>query len=918
MSLLVWLPLNGNIDNYGLINPTFTNSGATVNNNGKIGKCYEFVDTSHTYIRFNTNETLLNTINNHSFSVCAWIKTTTNRCWLSMTYAYRFYATLAYMPSNNITGNNTPIDGNWHHVCVTHDHQTLKNTFYVDGVSVATTTGSAAAATQYTNASDVGHDVNSSATDGFYFTGLINDVRIYDHCLSQQEIHEISKALVLHYKLDDKTVFSNNNNLIMNGWGGTENWQNSNVFTTELPTGLSPAPTHSYKNNSTKQFIKINPNHSYTISGYVKSYNNNYSYLALVPYDIDKLQINNYNTASGFKSQTLTTLKEPLCPGDTVIYLADSTDMTKWVSTSINTQYANLVALFGYKDSTGHVYPDLYYTRRTYSYRSTASGVDVTTNIDATNKTVTLLNPYSGKETIPAGTSICLTTQGAGYYYPITATPANSQDWTLITKTFTPSTVTFLNGVNYVKYIAMSQNWVAAITLVDNDANNIVHDCSGYGNNGQITGTLSFADDTPRYNTATIFPTTNPVTKMTTPLTIDKNNWTICYWKKCDWNDTTYNAMYSILWNYIRIRKYSRRERVLYYYLDSENASVNIQPYIMAARTDSEWMHCAITFDGTTIRCYSNGSYYTSGTLVEGGTLRADSATGSFVLNYSGNGTTSPDIQNCFSDVRVYATTLSADDILDLYNSSGNVDDNGNISFYEYEEKSHNMLFDQNIGILTKTWVAGLSKYNQTHCQCTLTDDGYRIYRTPNLTYPDAGSVMWGGFVIDNTNNRLNLQDNHTYLLQFEIKGQTSNNVSDIYWTNYVGWGGGETAPTPSGIKTYNPVTTDYNSSEWRTFTYKWTISDTVYKLCTSSYQSFEAGKSYVAYKGFKYGFTYKSTGTLGTDLYIKNIRMFDITNDVEIELNKEGIMVSKFSVDEPTFKEMDLGGLKFGQFIEY
>ena len=43
MSLLVWLPLNGDLHNQGLKGDvTVTNNGATVSDNGKIGKCYEF------------------------------------------------------------------------------------------------------------------------------------------------------------------------------------------------------------------------------------------------------------------------------------------------------------------------------------------------------------------------------------------------------------------------------------------------------------------------------------------------------------------------------------------------------------------------------------------------------------------------------------------------------------------------------------------------------------------------------------------------------------------------------------------------------------------------------------------------------------------------------------------------------------
>ena len=62
-----------------------------------------------------------------------------------------------------------------------------------------------------------------------------------------------------------------------------------------------------------------------------------------------------------------------------------------------------------------------------------------------------------------------------------------------------------------------------------------------------------------------------------------------------------------------------------------------------------------------------------------------------------------------------------------------------------------NKLESANYGIETKTWAAGLARYQQSNCQCTLTDDGYRIYRTPNITYSSSDSstrTMWGGLVL--------------------------------------------------------------------------------------------------------------------------------------------------------------------------
>ena len=70
MSLQVWLPLNGNLNNQGLSDIKITNNGATIDNAGKIGKCYYFNASSY------LNETSYNwsTFNTSEFSLCCWYK----------------------------------------------------------------------------------------------------------------------------------------------------------------------------------------------------------------------------------------------------------------------------------------------------------------------------------------------------------------------------------------------------------------------------------------------------------------------------------------------------------------------------------------------------------------------------------------------------------------------------------------------------------------------------------------------------------------------------------------------------------------------------------------------------------------------------------------------------------------------------
>ena len=68
MSLAVWLPLNGDLHNQGLNNINITNTNATLNDNGKIGKCYNF-NGSNNYIKGNT---FLNN-NSTAFSFSCWV-----------------------------------------------------------------------------------------------------------------------------------------------------------------------------------------------------------------------------------------------------------------------------------------------------------------------------------------------------------------------------------------------------------------------------------------------------------------------------------------------------------------------------------------------------------------------------------------------------------------------------------------------------------------------------------------------------------------------------------------------------------------------------------------------------------------------------------------------------------------------------
>lgn len=246
MSLQVWLPLNGNLNNQGLDGSLeFTNTAsATVATDGKIGSCYSFSATSGTGLLLSkgksASEFMDAYINHHSWSMCAWIRTTSDdnvvfgltyglRLWCGSTnYVHLYNNTRNVSASNNIS----TIDGKWHHICATYN--TLDNAVnvYVDGIKGTTSyyPSGETYASSWSNSVAIGRDFNNSiASSHYYFQGSMNDVRIYDHCLSAKEIKEISKGLICHYKLSDPYVESTTNYSSQST--GVDGWNNSGSAT---------------------------------------------------------------------------------------------------------------------------------------------------------------------------------------------------------------------------------------------------------------------------------------------------------------------------------------------------------------------------------------------------------------------------------------------------------------------------------------------------------------------------------------------------------------------------------------------------------------------------------------------------------------------------------------------------------------
>lgn len=199
MALKVWLPLNKDLRSAGLSKVTAINSGATLDNNGIIGKCYNI--SLGKYIGLDAKN-----VNNHKYSpisIALWVYPTQNDstsrsvfgCWenggggfyfKSKKMGFNLYIGGAYhsceMPST--LSLNT-----WHHICGTYDEKVMR--LYIDGVEVATTSVSGKITYHSTCPWEIGGNPGATAFAAGNFAGKFNDIRIYDHCISESDVERI-------------------------------------------------------------------------------------------------------------------------------------------------------------------------------------------------------------------------------------------------------------------------------------------------------------------------------------------------------------------------------------------------------------------------------------------------------------------------------------------------------------------------------------------------------------------------------------------------------------------------------------------------------------------------------------------------------------------------------------------------------
>ena len=564
MSLKVWLPLNGDFHNQGLDNNlNFTENGTISDSDGKIGKSKQF-SSSGAIAPYNF------TLGSQA-SICCWIYYTSlpsssSNDWLihlgstsgytnavlGLSTYHNSYLTVMVGGKSDSTYEHEFSINTWYHIAFTWDNSFGK--LYINGQLKKTYSNLNNGTVITSDKISLGSNVVNSSTK---LKGKLNDVRIYDHCLSSKEVEEISKGLVLHFKLDLPQF----NLLKLGNIEQSNNSQNKNILY------------------------------------YYYDFNNN-------------LPIGTYTFSFDAKS-------------------SNGTD-------SCYTSYANGA-------NTIQRIADLINIPATYTHYS------FTFTNASTNSNNIFFTNYKG---------------------------------------YGGSTNSSNTGYLYVKNVKLENDSVETpfeLAASEGRINSTVFNCSGYGNNGIINGNLIATANSPRYNTATTFPTENDYFYFPhfTDNTAMNNEFTFSGWIYRDYTDATIRYFYYGLCALYLHTDFKPRVQWQQASADLSYNSNNAwgptsNSLIIPFQT---WTHFAFTYLNGALKFYINGKLIAS-------TDRSN--TGQFIRGTKGspNASLGYDWIGKLSDVRTYATALSAAAIKELYDTSVTVDSSGNTYARELVELS--------------------------------------------------------------------------------------------------------------------------------------------------------------------------------------------------------------------------------------
>lgn len=667
MSLLVWLPLNGNLNNLGLspakfsmVNSSSGLSAATAGGKTSAGMYQRTTRNTADYITSDINFTL-----DGDFSMCCWCKITdygnsnsangiitnhghtTGGSGITMRYIsasdYRMSINTGTDSSNRTYCTHygtTNIYNAWHHLCVTYDRANSQYIGYVDGKQDFTATFRDTAVARPFCLFAWSTDYLSSAN--YRPPCQLNDVRLYDHCLSQKEVSDIAKGLIAHYPLRDRYI--------------------------EATTNIAPYPTPGSSATASYGWDQTLHTNAISVSGWSVGYNSGVG-----------------SPTSGYHAhwELIDNIPTMVFPNlNSTISLTN-----RWLGISSS----DMRSYFG--------------ANKTYT---------ISADVKASNpgmKVCTGLYYYVG------------TTRN--FHDGLTQKQV-STEWTRMSWTYTTSANYTANtayiyfyghygaeGIAYIKNIQVEFNDHATPYISSSQsASNKVIDCSGFSNNGTWIGSPTVIENTTggrnsyvtKFNGSNIAAACGRGPMVTDEITVNiwayKDNWTTATDAERFISCTENGG-----WNF------EYRNSFICYANAGYRSAVSS---VLWSTLSSGWHMFTGVWDGYQAHFYIDGNLRASSTaLTAKYPITYNASNGIFIGAEAGSNATTPAsgyYSGRLSDARIYCVALSSDEILNLYKSSASIDNNQNLYSYEFNETDKN-----NIGKNGTTNFASISSSANTY-----------------------------------------------------------------------------------------------------------------------------------------------------------------------------------------------------------
>lgn len=766
MSLQVWLPLTGDLHNQGLDGEQRSSTAYSVIDDGKIGRAIktstsDYIITSVTsdkwdftkkdisfgcWVRMNKNalsDIVLNKeyhdnykqaggtlLGRDSYGGCA-IRWCTNNILDSGSFStVSIYTHMRNTTSNSVSSSTyvLPFD-TWIHCMYVIDRTNSEIRFYINGLLYDSRAFNPSLF-MTGNVSQGSFCINKPEWDGGNGMSVcvpidLNDVRIYDHALSNKEVSEIAKGLCLHYPLRDniQTLVTSSINPTFNTSSSTGGWSHWGA------TGANG----SFSQNTNSEFI-----YKHSDNPYSHRVSNDASATGSYLLYQEKLFDGGYRSFQAIiKESNGLPITEDICYPDWNGLTNLSVANGKWTkiidlgdgfywciceginqTTSPTSANSHLVGIYvkpGYTIYVSAAYVEdgkqmctpLFYnqlnliTSLKSGGQTTVNGFKVTTS--GTNADTYFYLNLS--EPLIEGQLYTLSCVGSnipngGYWgFPI-ASQSN-----------TDITMAIYNGVNTYSFIAnATSSGKTQIIMDDNYRSNVcdyqcvfdnwtltkaqpIYDCSGYGHDAYLNGSVSCLNSGGKNFRCTSLDSTTVGVDTLAGASYIKSDFgltspsalTVALWlNPVAWSRggmiSTTSSKYPSDYTVSAINHYDGNIR----FNDTSGNYVSFNYNTLT--TANEWHHYAFCFDGKNVKVYKDGVEQTSlSQSFANNTVL--SSFNSLFLGLSFAGGVYRKVNAKYSDFRIYATALSVDDIKELYNAGGFVDNQGNVYGYELKEE---------------------------------------------------------------------------------------------------------------------------------------------------------------------------------------------------------------------------------------